>query len=60
MSKRYYNGDSQREMATLSYFPGWEIRNNSRSERINQILVPALLPVVKKKNKNINDVPITF
>lgn len=60
MSKRYYIDVSRKEIATVSYFPAWEIRNNSRSEWINKVLVPALLPVVRRKNKKISDIPITF
>ncbi len=60
MSKRYYIDVSRQEIATVSYFPAWEIRNNSRSEWINKVMVPALLPVVRRKNKKISNIPITF
>jgi hypothetical protein len=60
MSRRYYIDVSRKEVAVVSYFPAWEIRNNSKSEWVNKVMVPALLSVVRRKNKKISDIPITF
>jgi len=44
----------------VSYFPAWELRNKPKAEWIETILIPLLLPIARRKNKKIMDVPITF
>jgi len=51
---------SRKEIASVSYFPAWEIQNKSRSEWVKHVFIPALLPVVRRKNVKIIDIPITF
>ena len=60
MSKRYYIDLSRKELAIVSYFPGLELKKNREAEWVEDILIPAILPVVRRKNKKISEVPITF
>jgi hypothetical protein len=60
MPKRYYIDLSRNELATVSYFPGLELKKTRESEWVEDVLIPALLPVVRRKNKKISEVPITF
>ena len=60
MSKRYYIDLSRKELAIVSYFPGLELKKDREAELVEDVLIPALLPVVRRKNKKISEVPITF
>ena len=60
MPKRYYIDLSRKELAIVSYFPGLELKKNREAEWVEDILIPAILPVVRRKNKKISEVPITF
>ena len=60
MAKRYYIDLSRKELATVSYFPGLELKKDREAEWIEDVLIPALLPVTRRKNKKISEVPITF
>lgn len=60
MPKRYYIDLSRKELATVSYFPGFELKKVPETEWVQDVLIPVLLPVVRRKNKKISEVPITF
>ena len=60
MSKRYYINLSRKEIARVSYFPAWELKNKAKTEWVETVLIPLLLPIARRKNKKIMDVPITF
>ena len=60
MSKCYYINLSRKEIAIVSYFPAWELKNKPKAEWIETVLIPLLLPLARRKNKKISDVPITF
>jgi hypothetical protein len=60
MSNRYYIDLCRKELATVSYFPGLELKKEPEAEWIEDVLIPVLLPVVRRKNKKISEVPITF
>ena len=60
MTERYYIELSRKELATVSYFPGLELKKAPEAERIEDVLIPVLLPVVRRKNKKISEMPITF
>ena len=57
---RYYIDLSRKELAVVSYFPGLELKREPGSEWIEDVLIPVLLPVVRRINKKISEVPITF
>jgi len=60
MSKRYYIDLSRKELATVSYFPGLELKKDPENEWVEDILTPVLMPLGRRKNKKISEVPITF
>ena len=60
MATRYYIDLSRKELATVSYFPGFELKKEPEAEWIEDVLMPVLLPVVRCKSKKISEVPITF
>jgi hypothetical protein len=60
MPKRYYVYMSRKELATVSYFPGLELKKEPECEWVEDVLIPVLMPVVRRKNKKISEVPITF
>jgi hypothetical protein len=60
MGARYHIDLFRKELATLSYFPGLEFKKNLKAEWIEDFLIPVLLPVVRRKNKKISEIPITF
>ena len=60
MATRYYIDLSRKELASVSYFPGFELKKRPEIEWVEDVLVPVLLPVVRRKNKKISEVPITF
>jgi|GEM_PF-1930190 len=59
-ARRYFIDLSRKELAKVSYFPGLEIKRKTEAEWIEDVLIPVLLPVVRRKNKKISEVPITF
>jgi hypothetical protein len=60
MSNRYYIDLCRKELATVSYFPGLELKKEPEAEWIEDVLIPVLSPVVRRRNKKISEVPITF
>jgi hypothetical protein len=60
MSKRYYIELSKKDRALVSYFSGFEIKDRPEVDWIQTVLVPALEPVARRKNKKIRETPITF
>ena len=60
MPKRYYIDLSRKELATASYFPGLELKKAPETEWVADVLIPVLMPIVRRKNKKISEVPITF
>ena len=59
MPKRYYIDLSRKEL-TMVIFPGYELKKVPETESVQDVLIPVLLPVVRRKNKKISEVPITF
>jgi len=60
VAKHYYIGLSRKEIARVSYFPALEIKNQPDAEWIDAVLIPLLLPIARRKNKRIQEIPITF
>ena len=60
MGTRYYIDLCRQEYALASYFPALEIKTQPEDEWIEDVLIPALLPVVRRTNKKISEVPIVF
>jgi xanthine dehydrogenase iron-sulfur cluster and FAD-binding subunit A len=40
MSKCYYINLSRKEIAIVSYFPAWELKNKPKAEWIETVLIP--------------------
>jgi hypothetical protein len=60
MTKQYYIDLSRNELAMVSYFPALELKNKPEVEWIGDVLIPMLLPLVKRKNQKISQIPITL
>lgn len=60
MAKRYYIDLSRKEIARASYFPALELKNKTKAEWLETVLIPSLLPVARRNNKKIREIPITF
>ena len=60
MGKRYFIELSLKDRALVSYFPGFEIRDNPDADWVEDVLVPLLEPVVRRRSKKIQETPITF
>jgi hypothetical protein len=60
MGKRYYIDLCRKEIARVSYFPAVELKAQPKDELIETMLVPLLLPVARRKNKRVLEIPITF
>lgn len=60
MGKRYFIELSRKDTGLVSYFPGLEMKDDPNASWINEVLVPAIEPIRKRKSKKIREVPITF
>jgi len=60
MGKRYFIELSRKDVGLVSYFPGLEIQDDPDADWIDNVLVPAVEPIAKRKNAKIREIPITF
>jgi len=60
MDKRYYIWLSRNDTGLVSYFPGLELKDDMNYDWIDDVLVPAIKPIAKRKSKKIQEMPITF
>jgi hypothetical protein len=60
MGKRYFIELSRKDVGLVSYFPGTEIKGNHEADWIDEVLVPAIEPIAKRKAAKIREMPITF
>lgn len=60
MAKRYLVDLSRKDIGLCSYFPGLELRSAPQADWMEAVLVPAILPLLKRKAKAIYEMPITF
>lgn len=60
MSKRYYIELSRKDVGLVSYFPGLKTKDNKWNEWIEDILIPVIKPISKRKSAKIRETPITF
>jgi hypothetical protein len=60
MEKRYFIELSRKDTALVSYCPGLEIKDDPDADWIEQVLVPALQPIARRKSAKIREIPITF
>jgi hypothetical protein len=60
VAKRYFIELSRKDTGMVSYFPGLEVKNDPDGDWIEEVLVPAIEPLVWRKDKTIRNVPITF
>jgi hypothetical protein len=60
MGKRYFIELSRKDVGLVSYFPGIEIKGNPEADWIDEVLVPAIEPIAKRKAAKIREMPITF
>jgi len=58
--KRYFIEGSRRDVGLVSYFPGTEIKDDPGADWIEDVLVPAVAPIAKRKAARIREMPITF
>ena len=60
MGKRYFIELSRRDVGLVSYFPGLEIKGDADVDWIDEVLVPAIEPIPRRKSAKIREIPITF
>lgn len=60
MGKRYYVELSRIDHALVSYFPGFRAKDNKWNEWIEDMIIPAVKPLAKRKSAKIRETPITF
>jgi hypothetical protein len=60
MGKRYFIEVSRKDVGLVSYFPGLEIEDELDADWIDEVLVPAIEPITRRKASKIREVPITF
>ena len=60
MARRYFIDLSRKDTGLVSYFPALEVKNDPNKDWIEAVLMPAILPIVRRKTKTIREVPITF
>lgn len=60
MVKRYFIELSRKDIGLVSYFPGSETRDDPDADWIEEVLVPTLEPIAKRKSAKIREIPITF
>lgn len=60
MKKSYYIGLSRKDYALVSYFPGFELKEEMKLDWVDDVLAPAIAPIAKRKSRKIMGMPITF
>ena len=60
MPKRYFVELSRKDVGLVSYFPGLEIKDYPDADWVEEVLVPLLEPVARRRSKQIQGTPITF
>lgn len=60
MEKRYFIELSRKDVGLVSYFPGLETKDDPDADWIDEVLVPAVEPIAKRKSAKIRETPITF
>lgn len=60
MGKRYFIELSRKDTGLVSYFPGLEIKDNPDADWIEQVLIPAVEPIARRRSEKIRQIPITF
>lgn len=60
MNKHYYIELSRNDTGLVSYFPGLELKDDINYDWIDDVLVPAVKPIARRKSKKIQEMPITF
>ena len=60
MGKRYFIELSRNDIGLVSYFPGLEIKDDPDTDWINEVLVPAVEPIAKRRSSKIRETPMTF
>lgn len=60
MGKRYYIELSRKDIGLVSYFPGLEIKDDPDAYWVEDVLVPLLEPIARRRSKKIQETPITF
>jgi len=60
MGRRYYIELSMKDRALVSYFPGLEIKDDPHADWVEDVLVPMLEPIARRRSKKIQGTPITF
>ena len=58
--KWYFIEVSRRDVGLVSYCPGWEIKDDPDADWIEDVLVPAVAPIAKRRAARIRETPITF
>jgi hypothetical protein len=60
MSKRLVIELSRKELAAVSYCPGYEVMGDPDADWIQEVLIPAAARIAQRKAKPIFNLPITF
>jgi hypothetical protein len=60
MGKGYFIELSRKDVGLVSYFPALEIRSDPHVDWIDEVLVPAVAPIARRKSVKIREIPITF
>ena len=60
MNKKLMIELSRKDTGLVSYFPGFEIKDDPDADWVQEALIPAIEPLARRKTKLIYDVPITF
>ena len=58
--KRYFIEVSRKDTGLVSYFPGTEIKDDPDADWIEDVLVPAVAPIARRRAAKIRETPITF
>ena len=58
--KRYFIELSRKDTGLVSYFPGTEIKDDPDADWIEDVLVPAVAPIARRRVARIRETPITF
>jgi hypothetical protein len=60
MGKRYFIELSRKDVGLVSYFPGLEIQDDPDADWIDDVLVPAIEPIARRRSAKIRETPMTF
>lgn len=60
MAEQYAIYLTRRDTGLVSYFPGLEVKNSPDTDWLETILVPAILPLTRRKTKIMREMPVTF